>query len=655
MKNTFWQELQRRKVVRAAIAYMVFSWVLVQVVVTVAEPLNLPDWTDTFVIALLAIGFPVTMLLSWAFDLTPTATDSNEPAPVIKSVVLTASMLLLVALLVGTHRVATGIWIFENPDRPPELQALQLISTFPGSHTEPAFSPDGSMMAFVSDVTGLPQIWVANLAGGTPVQVTSGEQPSHAPVWSPDASQIYFHRPGEGIFSIAPLGASEPRPIIEHGYNPSFSSDGKQIVFDHGRDIGIANADGTEQRTIEGAPERFFVTVRMHPSMSPDGRWVAVFAANLGPTGDYWLLPAEGGDAVRLTFDQTQGGPPAWSPDSKHVIFQSRREGTQTIWAVPVAGGDPVPITTGVGEDSDPTLSADGGRILFSNSRVEYSVMLTDPDTGLGRPVYVSRYSSQLPQISPDGSSITFFAEVPNGAHVFTIDTDGNNLRQVTTGEGEINIHPRFSADGNSVLYYRIAPDMGLRRVSVDGWADEEIFPGYSWQTHMGAVEDPQGRNIAITRMEPPDWSKDRNLIVNLETGEETLIAESDVHFHGQEWFADGASVTGNRHNGEMVECSLDGDCTVLLDADSAEPLLGSIPQWSVDGSRIFFRRPGEDPTYPELWAANADGSEARLAFTYGPTQDLDRVFDLTPDNKILWKMYERGKNEIWMAELVWD
>lgn len=82
---TLWEELKRRKVVRVAIAYGVVAWLLVQVVVSVEGPLNLPDWTDTLVIVLLAIGFPVALLLAWAYDITPdgiwlTSDSPSSPA-----------------------------------------------------------------------------------------------------------------------------------------------------------------------------------------------------------------------------------------------------------------------------------------------------------------------------------------------------------------------------------------------------------------------------------------------------------------------------------------------------------------------------------------------------------------------------------------------
>ena len=69
--GAFIAELRRRNVIRVAGVYAVIGWLLVQVVVSIETPLQLPTWTDTLIIVLLAVGFPVALILAWAFELTP--------------------------------------------------------------------------------------------------------------------------------------------------------------------------------------------------------------------------------------------------------------------------------------------------------------------------------------------------------------------------------------------------------------------------------------------------------------------------------------------------------------------------------------------------------------------------------------------------------
>lgn len=68
---SFFKEAKRRKIVQVAAVYLVVAWLIVQVIDVVNEPLRLPEWFDTVVIVLLAVGFPVAVVLAWAFDMTP--------------------------------------------------------------------------------------------------------------------------------------------------------------------------------------------------------------------------------------------------------------------------------------------------------------------------------------------------------------------------------------------------------------------------------------------------------------------------------------------------------------------------------------------------------------------------------------------------------
>ena len=67
---SFLGEIKRRKVFQVAAVYAVVAWLLIQIVATVEDPLNLPDWVDTLVIVLLAVGFPIALIMSWTFNLT---------------------------------------------------------------------------------------------------------------------------------------------------------------------------------------------------------------------------------------------------------------------------------------------------------------------------------------------------------------------------------------------------------------------------------------------------------------------------------------------------------------------------------------------------------------------------------------------------------
>ena len=72
-------ELKRRKVFRVALVYAVVAWLLIQIVGAIANPLSLPDWFDTAVIVLLGIGFPIAIILAWAYEVTPDGIRADSP------------------------------------------------------------------------------------------------------------------------------------------------------------------------------------------------------------------------------------------------------------------------------------------------------------------------------------------------------------------------------------------------------------------------------------------------------------------------------------------------------------------------------------------------------------------------------------------------
>ncbi len=69
--SSIWGELKRRNVVRVAVAYGIVRWLLVEVSSTVFPIVQLPDWTVTFLTMLILFGFPLALILSWAYELTP--------------------------------------------------------------------------------------------------------------------------------------------------------------------------------------------------------------------------------------------------------------------------------------------------------------------------------------------------------------------------------------------------------------------------------------------------------------------------------------------------------------------------------------------------------------------------------------------------------
>jgi non-specific serine/threonine protein kinase len=77
--SRFWQELTRRRVIHVIVVYATVAFIVIELVNNVYEPLRLPDWTPLLVIVILAIGFPIAIILSWIFDISLKGVKKTEP------------------------------------------------------------------------------------------------------------------------------------------------------------------------------------------------------------------------------------------------------------------------------------------------------------------------------------------------------------------------------------------------------------------------------------------------------------------------------------------------------------------------------------------------------------------------------------------------
>ena len=184
------------------------------------------------------------------------------------------------------------------------------------------------MVAFVSDAAGTPQLWVKTLSSGDPIQITFGDRPVVRPRWAARGDRIVFSIQGGGIWSVAPLGGA-PRRIVEQGWNADLSPDGERLVFERRSEVLLAKADGTGITPLSQLPQAVMPFYGdAWPTFSPDGRSIALFLGEEGRYGDYWVIPSQGGKALRLTTDLAEGGAPAWTPDGNFLVFPSGRAGS---------------------------------------------------------------------------------------------------------------------------------------------------------------------------------------------------------------------------------------------------------------------------------------------------------------------------------------
>ena len=128
--SSVWEEWKRRNVVKVAVAYAVVGWLLVQIADTFFPALQLPAWTVTLVAALVILGFPLALVLSWAYDLTPQGVERTQSAPVSESTTNAAGRKLDFAVIGLLALALLGIgatWLMGRDARWARAEALPQI------------------------------------------------------------------------------------------------------------------------------------------------------------------------------------------------------------------------------------------------------------------------------------------------------------------------------------------------------------------------------------------------------------------------------------------------------------------------------------------------------------------------------------------------
>ena len=78
-RRSIWRELRRRHVYRVAAAYAVVGWLLIEVATQIFPVFHIPDWAAQLVVLVILIGFPIAVVLAWAFEVTPEGVRRTQP------------------------------------------------------------------------------------------------------------------------------------------------------------------------------------------------------------------------------------------------------------------------------------------------------------------------------------------------------------------------------------------------------------------------------------------------------------------------------------------------------------------------------------------------------------------------------------------------
>ena len=442
---------------------------------------------------------------------------------------------------------------------------------------QPRFSPDGEQIAFISDRGGGDNLWVMNADGSEPRAITEEkEHLVHNPSWSPDgdwvvakkgftstrsipAGEIWmFHVGGGGGVQLTerPNKEKDQKTMAE----PAFSSDGQYVYFSQDTTSGRIwqyNKDSTGQifviQRLDRESGRIEVYVSgaggaIRPTPSPDGKSLAFVRRTPAFTSAIYVKDLESGlelpvyNQLDRDFQETmgsQGNTPAiaWTPDSSSIVFWSGGKIRRVL--VDTGESDVIPVHVRAEKKVADTL-----RFTVDVAPDEFDVRML-----------------RWAQMSPDGTAVVFQAL----GHLYVKDLQSGRQRRLTDQDQHYELYPCFSRDGRQIVYTTWDDrELGsIRTVSIDGGASRIVtdHPGHYVEPRFS----PDGNRIVYRKIGggfllSGNWSAEPGIyVVPAQGGESKRVSRSgfDPQFSGDDeriLFSDTVEET------QLVLKSVDGD-----------------------------------------------------------------------------------------------
>ncbi len=691
---SFLAELRRRRVVKVAAAYAIVGWLLVEIATTVLPTFEAPQWalqTITFVIIL---GFPLAIILAWAFDITPEGVKSAANTPPAESAapaagqkityVSQALILLAVGFLVVDQYLLspqgdTPLLSTATRADPSNLVRRYSINLGP---TEPIFgpnfsaylalSPDGRRLAYAVRRDGQTQIYLRDL-DQLEVRSIPGSNEAGDMFFSPDGDWLAFLTlngelkkvpvGGGPVQSLASGGRQGTGGVWETDDSIVFSVSGASRFRLHRIPAVGGNPEPLEElpsaETVEFIP---VLTDYVHgtPDILPGGTHLLystqpIIGSNLGNASDGYIavLTLATGEARTLVEGAYDG---RYVP-SGHIVFMR----SATLWAVPFDPvalrviGTEVPVVSGVETSSNRGHSvlaiSDEGLLVYRpgvdmwTTDTSNHLVWVDRD-GQEKVIDLGRRIHRHPRVSPDGVRIATSVIDSDGVIDVWVHDPGRGIARRLTFDSGGEERPLWTPDGLRLIYQASPADAerGLFTIFADGTGQPERLTNPSLVVEIPEAFTPDGANLVTRRTtgENPDLFlqpmegdlEPRPLIISSEFAARSAAISPD----GQ-WLAYGSNESGREEIFVQPFPDVDGGKWQVSTAGGREP------RWGPDGSELFYRE-GEsmmlvaietEPTFlpgrPSVLFAGDYSRQGRPSYDVSP--DGQRFLMLTsPENQ---------------------
>jgi Tol biopolymer transport system component/imidazolonepropionase-like amidohydrolase len=383
--------------------------------------------------------------------------------------------------------------------------------------SQPTWSPDGKSFAFLTDRTGVENLWVANADGSSPKAVSKDNKTNDrpqimvSPAWTPDGQYLVVSKsrpPEPGTFGL----------FMYHR--------------DGGTGIRVGAAPPPQPGPEAQGPPPPPPTNRMGAVVSPDGRFIfytqrtGTFTYNARfPLWQIYRHDRETGDVTQVTNAQGSAIRPAISPDGKWLVFGTRHKaqtglrvrnlenGTERWLAYPVTRDDQ---ESRASRDTLPRYDflPDGKALIVP---VAGKLQRIDFETGAATPIpFTAKVQAEIaprvytpvrvedgatvrarlirwPAVSPDGARLVFSAM----NRLYLKDLPSGTPRLLTTGGGEGEFMPSWSPDGRSIVYTTWTTTGGhIKRVAAAGGAPETLTRSEGY--YLDPVLTPDGARVVF-------------------------------------------------------------------------------------------------------------------------------------------------------------
>jgi len=567
-----------------------------------------------------------------------------------------AAAVLLISL------AALAIWLFLRAPPGPEWSRATHLQLTDQSGTEffPSLAPDGRSFVYASQSNGNLDLFLLRVGGKNPTLLTKDSPADDTqPAFSPDGERIAFRsdREPSGIYVMEATGENL-RPVTAGGFHPSWSPDGKEIVYSEaGRDSpDVRNTDPSKLWivTVETGAKRL-LTERdaMQPAWSPHGLRIAFwFMPPAVGRSDIATIPRAGGEPLIVTKGAATNWNPVWSPDGKYLYFASDSSGNMNFWRVAIdedSGkvlSEPEAVVTPSTFSRHLNFSRDGKRMIYVQTNNQSNIQAAEFDTNSekvkGEPFWITRGDRSVvrPELSPDGKQ--FVMRVPRRTQddIVLVSRDGTNWRDLTN-DRFFDRYPRWSPDGKKIAF---VSDRGggyeIWMIDADGTNLRQITSGKVPGTSF-PLWSPDGaqlliRTIGANHMIDLSRSWEQQTPVPLPPTD-----KPGDSFVAWDWSPDGKKLGGNYYTNSQSTLAVFSFETKRYEKVADYQ---SIPMWLSDSRRMVFAHEGK------AYIADIQSKKVRELFSRPPEQI--RSIAVSRDSKLIYYTLASSESDVWLLDL---